>query len=1043
MGTITTGVGLISGINSKDLIDQLMAIEAKPKNDLNARIKTETDKKTALTDLQVRLTSLRLFGTTVKKTQNFRAAKATSSDEGVLTATAAIGATAGSYRMSVARLVTSQQAVSAGFEDVDTAKVGAGTFTVELGGGELNTENKLSDLNGGDGVRRGQFRITDRGGNSAIIDTTDALTLNDVVKKINSNLDVRIHAEISGDKLKLTDTSGRTNNNLIVEDVADGHAAEDLGIVKTTASNSITGTRIQLIKFSTSLSKLNDGRGVAFNTDATKPDFKVKTTDGTETDISLAGVKTVKEFVEAVQTQSNGKFYAGITSDGKSLYIHDSTYDADPDNDPDTPPPPSDLVLTALNDSTALADLGLDQTDGSGNVTGRAVMAGLGTTLLGSLNGGKGIDLGTFRIKSRNGSTADVNLAGAQTVQDVIDRINKTGLNVTAQLKAGGNGIEITDTTNSTGRLTISEVSGTSAADLGIVGSFQLGESARGKNLQKAWFTRGTLLKDLNGGKGVPAGKIAITNSDGKKFTVTLADTDTTVGDVIDKINGTTGLEVTASINANGDGLLLTDTAGGAAGKLEVEESGNGTTAKSLNILGTATATTVDGSWEKTVEFTAADTLTTASQKINELGWGLSAAIINDGSGNTPYRLTLTANNSGRAGRVVFDNGATNLGARTLVEAQDAAVFIGEDGSAQPLLVTSSSNTISGAIRGVTLNLTGVSKEPITLNIAKNVDNIVEAANTFVTNFNDLVDKMKEYTKFDQTTNERGVLLGESAAQDTESEIYAMLNGVVNKDGKYRVAADVGITVGDGGHIAFDEQKFKDAFSDDPEAVTRLFTQGAETLDDDFSLQRLRQNQGIEKRIGNDKPDFRITLRDGTGVDVDVGDALTMGEVLEAMNDALGTKGEASLDKVNNAIIVKDKTTSKGKLLTISDYAGSTVAYNLGISGAARGKFGQASNQFTGKSLLTFNNREIGGIGASIETRINRLIDPVSGQLTREGNNIDERSQQFQDRIDNIDALLAIKRARLEKQFANMESSLAKLQGQQSSLGQIKSIAAA
>jgi flagellar capping protein FliD len=38
MGRITTGVGLVSGINSKDIIDQLMALEAKPKDTLQTRI---------------------------------------------------------------------------------------------------------------------------------------------------------------------------------------------------------------------------------------------------------------------------------------------------------------------------------------------------------------------------------------------------------------------------------------------------------------------------------------------------------------------------------------------------------------------------------------------------------------------------------------------------------------------------------------------------------------------------------------------------------------------------------------------------------------------------------------------------------------------------------------------------------------------------------------------------------------------------------------------------------------------------------------------
>src|SRR5207237_5707271 len=103
-----------------------------------------------------------------------------------------------------------------------------------------------------------------------------------------------------------------------------------------------------------------------------------------------------------------------------------------------------------------------------------------------------------------------------------------------------------------------------------------------------------------------------------------------TIQDVIDEINSK-NLSVTATINANGDGLLLTDSAGGGVA-MKVEESG-GRTAADLNILGTATGTTIDGTWEKTLTITGTDTLATAQQKINALGFGVSASITTDGSG--------------------------------------------------------------------------------------------------------------------------------------------------------------------------------------------------------------------------------------------------------------------------------------------------------------------------------------------------------------------------------------------------------------------------
>src|SRR3954470_7063516 len=215
MGRITTGVGLVSGINSKDIIDQLMQLEARPKDLLQTRVDSVGKQRLAFTDLQARLSSIRIFGQSGQKPQSFAAATTTSSDENVLTATAANGAAVGSFQFQVARLVTTQQAVSGGFASIDT-KVGAGTITIEQGGGEVSSQTLLSDLRGGQGVRRGSFRITDGGGHSAVIDISSAVSLDDVVKKINPSLDVSVRATVSGDSLKLTDNSGQTTSAFTV-----------------------------------------------------------------------------------------------------------------------------------------------------------------------------------------------------------------------------------------------------------------------------------------------------------------------------------------------------------------------------------------------------------------------------------------------------------------------------------------------------------------------------------------------------------------------------------------------------------------------------------------------------------------------------------------------------------------------------------------------------------------------------------------------------------------------------------------------------------
>ena len=68
------------------------------------------------------------------------------------------------------------------------------------------------------------------------------------------------------------------------------------------------------------------------------------------------------------------------------------------------------------------------------------------------------------------------------------------------------------------------------------------------------------------------------------------------------------------------------------------------------------------------------------------------------------------------------------------------------------------------------------------------------------------------------------------------------------------------------------------------------------------------------------------------------------------------------------------------------------------------------------------------------------VTDPVSGVITRQNKTLDTRTQEFQDRIKNLDKLLTTKRERLERQFSNLENVLSNLQNQQQAIGQIPQI---
>ena len=109
--------------------------------------------------------------------------------------------------------------------------------------------------------------------------------------------------------------------------------------------------------------------------------------------------------------------------------------------------------------------------NGNGSQLG-IVAAGTGGTLTGSPIAFSTDD---FQVTRQDGTKFTVNLTGAVTIQDVITKINGADGNtvanphVTAAMNATGNGISLTDASVGPGKLTVTDLNGSTAADaLGI-----------------------------------------------------------------------------------------------------------------------------------------------------------------------------------------------------------------------------------------------------------------------------------------------------------------------------------------------------------------------------------------------------------------------------------------------------------------------------------------------------------------------------------------------------------------------------------------------
>jgi flagellar hook-associated protein 2 len=819
-GRISSSTGLISGVNTGSIVDQLIAIDSRRVTLLTNRVTLNQTIQSAYADLRTKLQSLATDVSSLVRPSTFQSASATSSNTNVLGATAKATATPGTYSFTVARTVSTQSAISTGYPSTTAALGISGSITVGLGGGKVTSTTNLADLNGGAGVTRGSFKITDASGATATVSIASAVSLEDVVTAINSAGNVEVKASIGRDGLVLEDTSGGTGA-LRVSNIGTSTAATQLGIAGTASGGTLTGASINTVGRSTLLSSLNDGLGVRRASSGAggvaKDDFRVDLGDGTSTTVSLAAATTLGAALDAINKAGSGKFVASVGADGRSLQLRSNATDAGT----------MGITVTALNGSHAAADLGIEGT-ADGTLSGTAVRASLGSVLVKNLQGGAGVALGQISLTDRAGNSGSALLVGASSLSDVISAINSAGTGLVASVNSAGTGLEIRDTSGGTGDIVIASSRGAAARQLGIEGTFgPATATVDGGNLHRQYINENTSLSDLNGGRGISAGRFTITSASGTTAVVD-ATSAATLGDLITAINGASGgpggLGVTAAISADGNGLVLTDNSGGV-GRLAVKDI-SGTAAANLQIAGTAApgSNTINGAFSKTISIDAADSLSRIASKLNQAGAGITASILNDGSGATGNRLSISASNSGLAGQFTLDAGTTGLSLSELTSAQNAAVFVGSPTSATPLLATSSSNTVSNVANGLSLSLVAASTTPITVSVTQSPDTAVTALQSFVADLNALNDKISELTKFSTVASQKGILLGDATTRSISEGLYRAINGPVNGAGAVTKFAEVGLKIDRTNQVSFDVDAFRASYDKDPNALQRVFT---------------------------------------------------------------------------------------------------------------------------------------------------------------------------------------------------------------------------
>jgi len=334
------------------------------------------------------------------------------------------------------------------------------------------------------------------------------------------------------------------------------------------------------------------------------------------------------------------------------------------------------------------------------------------------------------------------------------------------------------------------------------------------------------------------------------------------LGDLLDKLTtAAKALKTTADflkmkVASDDEDILTATAASGAAPGTHTVEVVQLASAKVNSSSGSASATAGFGSFGTLQIVVGGDTrlisvnnptLENIAAAINAEGIDVRAEVVDTGNtaggGANRYQLVVRSTETGSEGAftlsyddgdAAFQNLIADINANNRAPGQDAQIrlngsTIGSGGTpGNGILIQRSSNSISGAIAGVTLDLKAVPSpnKQITITVSTDAEETAKKVTEFVEAYNKVVDFMTEQNALNDEGKAKSPLFGDVTMRSIRSGLRSIVGGSVNTTGNtaYQMLSQLGIKSDTHGKLTFTQSKLEEALADDEEAVAKVFT---------------------------------------------------------------------------------------------------------------------------------------------------------------------------------------------------------------------------
>jgi len=229
----------------------------------------------------------------------------------------------------------------------------------------------------------------------------------------------------------------------------------------------------------------------------------------------------------------------------------------------------------------------------------------------------------------------------------------------------------------------------------------------------------------------------------------------------------------------------------------------------------------IGGGSSQTVSVDPANaTIAGLAATINQAGIGISASVVTDSSGS---RLSLISQTGGLAGQINIDSSAlsdtTSGNTVSLIPGQ-----AGQDAlfTVDGIQTTSASNTITGAISGVTMQLLGksASATPVQVEIDNDTSSVTTALSTMVKDYNAVVSALSAQEGKDASGNAEPLF-----GSPIISQLQQMLSSALNTPSATTLTSptQIGLSLNGDGTLSLNTDQLTSALNDNYSGVQTLF----------------------------------------------------------------------------------------------------------------------------------------------------------------------------------------------------------------------------